>query len=558
MGSRRTLRILAAAALSVGVVTLFAGALWMIGSASGQRERFSSLEIAPADSVFYMAINTEPSSSQWIAVSDTLGRLNAKDPLREAIDKELLQFGLQFERDILPLAGDEGYIAITDVDALIAEDGGFVAAFRLRDPAKAEEITLSIAESEGTEFTEEVYEGVTIRQSKGTAANNYQDEGALSFVNEVMIVGGVPDDVKGVIDVIQGRAANALTDDRLREMRERQEEDFLVWGYADLSRVWDVIEEQIKQGQTPYVPDFDLEQLMGEARANDRLSFSVSSQGDGFVADASVLLAPGAEIPPGYGSTVFNPQFASAVPAETLFFYAGFDLYNGYYVPLRDTLEKFRPEGSGQTIQQELNTFEEEIGFDLENDLLSLLTGEYAVAFNASDIESTEPVFSLLALLEVNDPARIDETMGKVEDFLERSELAAVEDSETEGIRRWSVPNGLPEAVAWTLDEDRLAVGYPEAAVEEFAAGVPETLADTEDWKRTMELMPDDKTSLMFVSLSRILDEVRKSQGADEAFGTATENKVTLDDLGPIRSVSMASTLIEGGYGFRIAVFIAD
>ena len=549
---RRPLQFLAAGALSVAIICFIAGALWVIGSASGERDQFSSLDIAPADSVFYMAINTEPSSSQWIAVSDKLGKLNAKEPIREAIDEQLLQFGLQFERDILPLACDEGYLAITDIDTLADNAGsGFVLAFRLRDADRAEQIFLDIAESNETVFSEETYEGETIRTSEDAA-----DVASISFVGDVMIIGLSSADVEGVVDVVQGRAASAQTNQRLTEMRERQEDDFLAWVYADLGELWDVVEQEMRQGLAAAGQDVD--QIMEQARANDRLSFSISANGDGFTADASVLLAPGAEIPPGYGGRAFESKFAEMVPSDTLFFYAGYDLYNTAYLPARDTLEQFTPEGSNETIQEELNRFEDEIGFDLEDDLLSLLTGEYAIAFNGSEFESSEPEFNVLALLEVNDSSRMDQTMGKIEEFLEREQIATVEDSETAGIRRWSSLDGPPEAIAWTQDEGSLAFGYPEAAVEEFAAGVSESLADTGDWKRTIGLMPEDTSSIMFVSLSRVLEEIQKSENAADELAASTDNKVTLDDLTPIRSFAMASTPIEGGYGLRIAVLIAD
>ena len=79
----RRLGFLALIPVSAGVIGLTVGALWLAGSSSGQRERFSSLEIAPADAAFYMAINTDPTSPQWLAVNDSLDAINAKDPLRQ-------------------------------------------------------------------------------------------------------------------------------------------------------------------------------------------------------------------------------------------------------------------------------------------------------------------------------------------------------------------------------------------------------------------------------------------------------------------------------------------
>src|SRR5574341_1292383 len=229
----RALQLGLAAVASVAVVSAAVIALWLAGSATGERDQFSSLELAPRDTVFYMAINTDPSSPQWLAVNDVLGTLHAKDPIREAIDEELAKFDLEFERDILPLSGDEGYLAITDVEALSTDEGGFVIAFQLLDPAKAEQIFLDVADQEEAEYSEETYEGETVYHAEGGFSGSAEDQGALSAVGETMVIGVVPDDVKGVIDVIQGRAPSALENERLHELRARQAGDFLVWGYAD-------------------------------------------------------------------------------------------------------------------------------------------------------------------------------------------------------------------------------------------------------------------------------------------------------------------------------------
>jgi hypothetical protein len=795
----RKLGFLTLIPLSAGVIGLTVGALWLVGSSSGQRERFSSLEIAPADPVFYMAINTEPSSSQWIAVSDVLGTLNAKEPLRDAIDEELLKFGLEFERDILPLAGDEGYLAITDVDALSNNTGGFVIAFRLSDVDKAEQIALDVAEQEGTEFSEEEYEGVTIRESDNLSEG---DPGAIAFVENVMVVGVTREDVKGVIDVVHGRAPNAVTDERLRELRERQEEDFLFWGYADMAPIWDTAESSIPTdfggsgssdpietpppgppvetdfsvlsfdaeysvnngalevterivvdfGQTPkhgifrdiatritydllddvvvsveprsvtrdgnsepfeqppiegpfhrlvvgdpgvtitgqhtyvikyvvrgaiinvdsgdgdayydivwnvtgdnwgvpietatatltipngsfmytpcavgpdpfpafqsgcsttqegittvrYVSDgpieagsgmafmasvsgvsgapdaelvpsegfpfetdetptdefpfaFDYPEIFDELRGTyDRVAFSVSSTGDGFALDATVLHAPGFE--PKYAAVptkAFDSRFAGSLPPETMFFFAGNDPYNEGYLSRQDEFLD-TPGPGGQTIRDVLDEIERELGFDLEADLLALMTGEVAIAGNVSNISTGGlPEFEVLALAEVNDAARMENTMRKLGDYLEQQDIATVEDSNREGVHRWLLTQ-TPDSVAWTVNDGDVILGYPESAVTSVQDRGRESLADTGDWKRTMDSLPADRTSLGYISLARVIEEVRQIDGAEADFEQSTEGKLTLDDLAPIRTVAFATTAADDGYSARVIVLIAD
>ena len=255
----------------------------------------------------------------------------------------------------------------------------------------------------------------------------------------------------------------------------------------------------------------------------DRLSFSVSARNDGFVADVNVIQQEGADLPPAYGGTPFDSDFVKRVPADAIAFFTGYDLYNGSYVPTRDLFDKLGGSG-GEEFDNAIGDVEAEVGFDLEDDLLSLMTGEYAVAFNASGFDAEQPEFDVLALVDVNDGEKIASTMEKVGEFLEQQDLARVEDGAREGVRRWS-PADAPESAAWTVDDNTLAVGYPESSVDGFLDGIDESLADSADWKRTMDLLPEEKTAVFYVSLARIIEEVRRIEGIDEQFETSTEGE---------------------------------
>ena len=57
--------------VSVALMGAIVLGLWMLGSSAAERKPFSSLEAVPRDVDFYMAVNAEPSSSQWIAFAST-------------------------------------------------------------------------------------------------------------------------------------------------------------------------------------------------------------------------------------------------------------------------------------------------------------------------------------------------------------------------------------------------------------------------------------------------------------------------------------------------------
>ena len=894
----------------------------MTGSASGERAKFSSLEIAPRDADVFVAINTDPTSPQWLAVIDSLDTIKAKDPVRRAIDKALAEVNLDWEEDILPIAGDEGFFSVPDVSEADGERG-YVAAFRVRNVDKAQEVLDRLrarAEDEGQEFQTEEYEGVTIHSvaepdldgdpstesdckvddegtilcdghapipedpyftclelaAQGTTvseapaecapffecpvygfdptavdeedldgngtpdsceeaeriraeweqsiefAEPYQDcadpedisdpqcadvstlvgsGGAVAVFEDVIAIGAATDDVKAVIDVVQGRAPSAEENERLQEFRQGQEEDFLMWGYADLAPVWDLAEASIptdvtldqdpietpaptpppeprhgfripsfeadyrigngtllvtervtvdfgeaaargfdrdiptrmmydfvydvratigslavtRDGQTetfdatsigdyqrvsigdasvaltgehvyelqytvqgtivnvdeddrtslgrsydivwdatgrnwgvpiehatgsvtisgesflsfncsvgpeplpgvvigcstsqegiqterftsdgpiqpgdgmtffasvpgpsgipdpelipnnrlPFETDapqdnfpfaFDSAELIEELRGTyDRVGFSVSSTGDGFALDLKVLRAPGFK--PRYAvapTKVFDSHFADSVPADTMFFFAGFDLYGQNWVPLRDALKDVKlPDGA--TLDDFLQQFGKETGLDLEKDILSLLTGEYAVAGDVTDFDQDAPEFSILAMLDVADAARAQQSLDELGDYLEGQN--AVEIDKDQGVQRWAVTGSSAEVIGVTVNGDAVIAGYPDSSVEDAVAGFDEPLSRTDDWKRTMGLLPSGTTSIGFVSVSRILDEARKIENAERSFEEATDGELRLEDLTSIRSVGYATTALENGFGARFVVVITD
>ena len=555
----RVRSVLLPLAISLPVIAAVVAALWVLGSSSGQRDKFSSLEIAPHDVDLYMAINTDPASSQWLAVNGVLDTVNATNPILDAIDKALEEFDLEWERDFVPLAGDEGFFAVTDLDAL-ENGGGWVMAFQLRDTGRAEEIFLDIAaqseEDNGEVLREEEYEGETVYYFESAFVEAAPSGGALAFVEDVSIIGFSRDDVEGVIDVVRGRADSAGNNERLQEMRRRQGDDFLLWAYTDLGRLWDFVEETVKN--EPDAP-FDAAELLAKARGQaDRMSVAVSARRDAFVLDASVLRAPDAEEEQSL-ARVFDSRFAGTVPVDTMFFAAGYDLFNGTYVPLRDAISETPIESADQqTVEEAINDLEQEIGLNFEEDLLGLLTGEFAVAFNASDFDAEVPGFDMLALFDVSDPERMERSMLKLGDYFEGQELLAMRSSGREGVYAWEPYEGGGDAVAWTVSAGRLAIGFPESGVEKFLEGARPSLADSADWQGTMDLLPDDKTSVVYVSISRLLEEVRRTEGAEDGLRDATDGDLTFDDLMRIRSVGMATTSLEGGQAFSIAVLVRE
>jgi hypothetical protein len=302
------------------------------------------------------------------------------------------------------------------------------------------------------------------------------------------------------------------------------------------------VETEFEVEEEPFEFPFETEEIFEELRGTyDRVGFSVSSMDAGFAFDLTVLHADGFD--PGFRfepTQAFDSHFAERVPAETMLFLAGYDIYNQSWLPAKQHLEEL-DFGEDQTFQDILDDISEETGVDIEAELLAQLTGEYAVAADVSEFEDN-PDFSILALLDLEDPEAAQAAIEELVDYAEDQEGAGLEE---QGIR-------------WTIDDGDFVGGYPESVVDEAAAGFDNSLADNGDWQRTLELLPPDKTFIGFVSIARILEEVGALPDAEADVLASTNGEIGLDDLEPIRSVGFSGTARDNGFGFHAVLFMED
>jgi hypothetical protein len=319
----------------------------------------------------------------------------------------------------------------------------------------------------------------------------------------------------------------------------------------------DQFDDEFDFEEEPLIPfDIDTEELFEQLKGTyDRVGFSVSSTSDGFAFDVTVLHAEGFEPELAFEPTrAFDSHFADSVSADTMFFFAGYDIYGQNYLPAKEWFEDVEFE-DGQTIDDIFDDFEDETGLHLEDDILALLTGEYAIAGDVSDWEQDTPDFNILALLDVADPDRAQDTLDDLGNYLE--DQGAVFVDESDPIQEWEFADS-DEALGVTEEDGAVIIGYPVSAVEDAVEGQATSLADTEEWRRTVGLLPEDTTSIGFLSLARILDEASKVDDFEDGLDEATDGDVTVDQLRALRSVGYATTSRDNGFGVHFVLFVGE
>jgi Protein of unknown function (DUF3352) len=110
----RAMRRVAIAAVCAVVCAL--GAVGCGGSSSGTATTVASgAEVAPADSIGFVAVNTDRGSEQWKQGEALLKKFPLRDKLIEELNRDLSEHGLDLERDVLPSLGPEVDVVFVDV-----------------------------------------------------------------------------------------------------------------------------------------------------------------------------------------------------------------------------------------------------------------------------------------------------------------------------------------------------------------------------------------------------------------------------------------------------------
>jgi hypothetical protein len=544
---------LLAGTIALAAAGMVAAVLWAMGTTASGREKFSTVPYMPRDSVFYLAVNTDAASSQWVSLASLLDSVEVAGPLRSAWADLLAEEGLDWEEDIVALLGTEAAVAVTSYEDVM-EGAGVIFIAQVRDQDKAEDTILRLirrsTEDSGTDLLEETYEGVTIHYSEveesffGTATS---EQGAVAFLDDLVVFGVVRDDVKTAIDVIEGRAPGLDENARFEEARKRQEADFLVWGFVDFGSAWDTFDDFAAEfGVLPG----ETEDALEEARAQaDVVTFAVRAQQYGIVVDTDIVRAPGSDAPAGLPD--YSGDFAKRLPESTVLFFggeAGTSLFADQFDNFRNTDPMFA---------DLLDDFEEELGFALDDGLLNQLSGEIALSFDFT-LGGPSPYFGGLFLAEVDDSRTVTENMTKLSQYLDREGVLTASLPDRNGITRLQFDDLSSEAAAWGVMDNTLVAGFPYRAVEEYRARPTRTLADAPAWKRLQELLPDDYNYVGYISLERLLEELETQVDVDLELRAISDGDIGIEALRPIKAIGMTGSTDSRGQSARIVLLIEE
>lgn len=438
-----------------------AGYLLLFSSATDRASR-----LTPADTAVYVNVYLQPSTSQQMNLSELIGRLpgfaddaTLDEKVDQVVQNLLSASGLDYRGQIKPWLGTQIAVAAGSSGDALTEPSMIVFA-QVKDRQAAEASVAALVADDGAEFSAETYRGIEIATSTETA---------YAFVDDVLVIGPVIDDVMRVVDTFNG-------DESLADRAEFQSTvaelpaDHLVSVFVDLAAI------------------------AGAADIGDQLS-GVSTAGAVLVAERDGLRLSGtAPFDMAEAAASARAGFAlGSAPSSLPDWMPDHTLAEVVIFGLRQTLED--AEGAlgstpeGEELAGTLDTFRAlaafGLGIDLDADILPLLDREVAIAF--SGIEDGLPAGQLM--LRPEDPAAAEIALDRVIERL-GAVGATVEPFEVDGADVTVVT--LPDVgdVAYTVVDEIIIMGFGAddvmAAVEAHSSG--QTLAANAAYARTFDL----------------------------------------------------------------------
>ena len=392
--------------------------------------------LAPASSAFYATVYLQPSAGQQAQLADVLSRLPGFEDtaaLDTKIDELAQRFfgdaGFDYRADVKPWLGNQLSIAGGAPDET-GQPTNLVFIADVKDEAAFADRLGSLL-PDGTDTTEEAYQGITISQT-GTAS--------YAIVDGMLVAGDSADRVHGAIDVSQGRADSLAELPAFASAMRSLPSDHLLAAWVDLEQMASAADPAGAAAEMAGFSTFSMALLAEDSgfRLVGQLPVDAASVG-GAIRDA---LASGATI----------PQLPDAMPGGTE---VSLILHN-----LRAALERTETELQDQspdvaaTIDQLRALAAFGLGVDIDNDLLPLLDGEVGVALHG--IADGLPAGALL--LRPSDPAVSAEALGRVLDALE-SRGSTADRTSVAGTEVVTIDVPQVGAVSWAVADELIVLG---------------------------------------------------------------------------------------------------
>lgn len=375
------------AALLVIAVVAAGGVLYAASRSGGSVNTTAAL--VPADALIYGVINTDLSSSQWVAAFKLAERLGQKQPQQKLHDEASSSGDLNWERDVVPFLGGDAGIYLRSANQSNGVPS-FAIIARCKDSAKAMDTLLRKA---GGSFSKASHAGVSY-QFNGDSSQY------VARLDNYVVVSTDEDSLFSVLDVKSGKQKSMAGVSAFKTLNGRLGSSYLGFFYIDGQRIAD----DTLQGNS------DLQNALSTAGADFALKpfgLIVTAKGNSLQAEAVTTGKSNAISPLLQPNT---SRFAKLVSSNTAVFVSTTGLTQTYNDTVKsnraDIDAEIKKSGQYTGLDDALKQLGQSLGLNNLQELIALFTGETAVAVQFPGSNLDAPQALVLAALKDEKQAR--------------------------------------------------------------------------------------------------------------------------------------------------------
>lgn len=556
--------------LSLLLITLITGliaGLLGCGQPEALREAAPLAHYMPPETTLFLSVKLRPEGQaveNWRRIREAMVQIPAvKEGLNE-MATEAQEMPFDWKQDIEPWLGQTMAIGVIDLDslweAMRQQAAGnadvepapppFLAAIDIQDREAFDrfvDLLRQELEADGLSLGERPYEGTTIYNVPLEG-----EEMELFFAvhdDRVLLVA----DERALIEDALGREEgdSLASEEAFLSIIERLPPEGLALGYVAYGRLNAGMQEALAEvGEVP------LPENLGAGIRSAGFAFLAEEEGLRLVTEAEIDTAALAEAGlKSFYDKVRQPLPGRAmelIPRATALTMVGQNL-QAYWEMQTTQMKETSPEAYAD-LQGTLEDLAVETGIDLEEDVLSWMTGEFAIFVAPGEELGTRTALGLPTLragflFEVGDRGKAERLMEKVEALVkEQADFPATFDTEEiEGVEVRVLPT-LEQAgylPGYAFVGDFLLIGIDEAS---FRAAIRasqdkgDRLAASPEFAAVQERLPEENSGLFFLDMAALNDFLEASLEEPELGDFQAQVKPFLDLMG---GMGMAGTMKE-------------
>ncbi|MDM8527177.1 DUF3352 domain-containing protein [Anaerolineales bacterium HSG24] len=469
----------------------------------GTKQSQKTAQLLPEDTQLYMAFTP---NVQAIPGYQNLKTLYLDNPEIRAIldnaEEEIKSDSeVNFREDILPWLGTEVVIAMPRFADAVAEQSNdtpdLIISMQSRDLAASNAfVSQEVNNPKNEPFTNEEYQGVTLHVQPQTTGD--YDEMIIATINDLVVISSNKDMIKGIVDKSKGSEAKSLVDNpNYAKIVSEMPTNGISTIYVEVTSMMDIMLDEaavpLPPEQLQNVKAFKAIAVMGLLEA-DGIQFDMVVNFDADMLSEDMKTALKQDPSP-------NAILAN-IPADALFSISSFSLKR-IWEQSKVSLEE-NPDFS-ETMQD----FEQEVGLNIDEDIFSWMTGEYAiVGVEAEPADEFSPPAGGYILIGSNDVGDAKTKVQKMIDVMleQTGGLIEFEPATVQGIELNEALDfmGEPTGGYYGFHNDYFVSAYPEDAVKALGNASQNSLADDANFKAIQAHLPSSNTGYFYVNFDKL------------------------------------------------------